>query len=608
MSKGKINVHTENIFPIIKKFLYSDHEIFLRELVSNAADASLKLKTLANSGEFKTELGDLSITVAVDKDARTITISDSGIGMNAEEIDKYINQIAFSGAEEFVEKYKDKMESQNIIGHFGLGFYSSFMVSSKVEIISRSWKSKDEADAVKWVCDGSPEFELGTASRKAIGTDIVLHINDDSLEYLEPTRISNLLDKYCKFLPVPVNFEGKKINNTSPAWVKKPSELTEEDYLNFYKELYPFAEPPLFHIHLNVDFPFNLSGILYFPKFNPNVEFQKNKILLFSNQVFVTDSVEGIVPDFLTLLHGVIDSPDIPLNVSRSYLQSDSNVKKISSHISKKVADKLEELFKEDRSSFESKWDDIGVFIKYGMLTDEKFYDRTFKFCLLKSESDKYFTINEYEDLVSPNQTNKDGKIVFLYAADQQEYFQQIESCKNLGYDALILSGPLESHFINQIESKNDKIIFARVDSNTPEKLIEKEKDLDSKLSDDEKKVIDTTIEAVKSDQEFKIEYISLPANSAPLTISRPEFMRRFKEMSASSGNPMMGSMPDPLTLSVNTNHPLIIKAISEPEDVKRQERVKHALDLALLSQNMLKGKELSEFIKRSLVIAEHEL
>ncbi len=421
MSTGKINVQTENIFPIIKKFLYSDHEIFLRELVSNAVDASQKIKTLSSAGEFKGEIGELQVTVAIDKEAKTLTISDMGVGMTAEEIDRYINQIAFSGAEEFVNKYKDKMDSNAIIGHFGLGFYSAFMVALKVEIVTRSFRESDETKAVRWECDGSPEFTLSDTTRSDRGTDIILHINEDSLEFLETERIATLLDKYCKFLPVAIQFEGKTINNTKPAWVKKPADLKEEDYLAFYKELYPYSEDPLFHIHLNVDYPFNLTGILYFPKLKKNIEVQKNKIQLYSNQVFVTDSVEGIVPDFLMLLHGVIDSPDIPLNVSRSYLQSDSNVKKISSHITKKVADRLEEIYKENRSDFEAKWDDIGVFIKYGMLSDDKFYDRAQKFCLLKTTENKFFTLDEYREKTAPLQTDKNNKVVYLYASNIDE-------------------------------------------------------------------------------------------------------------------------------------------------------------------------------------------
>jgi molecular chaperone HtpG len=609
MSKGKINVHTENIFPIIKKFLYSDHEIFLRELVSNAVDATLKLKTLANTGEFKGETGDTTIDVRLDKNAKTITFSDRGVGMTADEVDKYINQIAFSGAEEFVARYKDKMDSQNIIGHFGLGFYSSFMVASKVEIVTRSWKEEDPAKAVRWECDGSPEFELGDASRSERGTDIILHINEESLEFLESPRISTLLDKYCKFLPVEIRFEDKTINNTKPAWVKKPSDLKDDDYKSFYKELYPFSDDPLFHIHLNVDYPFNLTGILYFPKFNPNMELQKNKIRLYSNQVFVTDAVEGIVPDFLTLLHGVIDSPDIPLNVSRSYLQSDSNVKKISSHITKKVADRLEEIFKENRNEFEEKWDDISVFIKYGMLSDEKFHDRAEKFCLLKSESGKYFTIEEYKKLIEPTQTNKDKKTVCLYASDKESQFQFIETAKNEGYDVLIMNDPLDSHFVNMIESRNDALTFARVDSDVISKLIEKEGVEEPEISEENKKLLTGMIEQITGEDKDKYELhfqAGAPGN-LPVSITRPEFMRRMKEMSAAGGGMFGGQMPEKFTVSVNTNHPLIQSLILSADSPGAGEKLKYSFDLALLSQNMLKGQELSSFIQKSISLAQEK-
>jgi len=607
MSKGTINVQTENIFPIIKKFLYSDHEIFLRELVSNAVDATLKLKTLSNSSEFKGEVGETTININIDKDAKTITISDAGIGMNAEEIDKYINQIAFSGAEEFVTKYKDKMDAQKIIGHFGLGFYSSFMVSKSVEILSRSWKSTDPKEGVKWECDGSPEFTIEPTEKKSRGTDIILHINDDSTEFLEPARIQNLLDKYCKFLPVEIKFEDKVINNTKPAWVSKPSELKEEDYKSFYKELYPFSEDPLFHIHLNVDFPFNLSGILYFPKYNPNVEPQKNKIRLYCNQVFVTESVEGIVPDFLTLLHGVIDSPDIPLNVSRSYLQSDSNVKKIASHITKKVADRLEDIFKEDRDEFEKKWDDISVFIKYGMLSDDKFYERASKFCLFKNASGKYFTIEEYRKLIENEQTDKNKKIVHLYAINKEENYHYIESAINKGYDVLIFDGPLDSHFVNLMESKNEDISFARVDSNVVDKLIEKESDKIEEIAEEKKKQLTEIIESITGKDSYDYQYQGLSEKDLPITITRPEFLRRMKEMSATGGNPFGGQMPEKMVLAVNTNHDLIQQTLAETDEKKRKEKMKYSVDLALLSQNMLKGENLSAFIKKSILMASHD-
>ncbi|HEX5003368.1 MAG TPA: molecular chaperone HtpG, partial [Bacteroidia bacterium] len=475
MSTGKINVQTENIFPIIKKFLYSDHEIFLRELVSNAVDAIQKARTLASAGELKGELGELFVDIKIDKENKKLIISDAGIGMTADEIEKYITQIAFSGAEEFVAKYKDKMDAQNIIGHFGLGFYSAFMVASKVEIITRSYTETREGKAVHWICDGSPEYTIEEGVRQERGTDIVLHIASDSEEFLESPRIAALLNKYCKFLPAEIRFEEKTISNPKPAWTKKPGELTPEDYNAFYKELYPFSEDPLFHIHLNVDYPFNLTGILYFPKLKRNIEVQKNKIQLYCNQVFVTDSVEGIVPDFLTLLHGVIDSPDIPLNVSRSYLQCDANVKKISSHITKKVADRLEELFKDNRTDFESKWDDISVFIKYGMLSDDKFYDRAKSFCLLKNTSGTYFTPDEYRNHVQALQTDKNNKVVFLYASHAEEQHSFVKGAEDRNYDVLLLEGPLDAHFINMLESKLTDNSFVRVDSDTIDKLIAKD-------------------------------------------------------------------------------------------------------------------------------------
>ena len=524
-------------------------------------------------------------------------------------MDKYINQIAFSGAEEFVERYKEKMDSQNIIGHFGLGFYSAFMVSSKVEIVTRSWKEDDPAKAVRWECDGSPEFEITETSRDERGTDVILHVNDDSVEFLESARISNLLDKYCKFLPVDIRFDGKTINNTSPAWVKKPTDLKDEDYISFYKELYPFSEDPLFHIHLNVDYPFNLTGILYFPKFNPNMELQKNKIRLYSNQVFVTDAVEGIVPDFLTLLHGVIDSPDIPLNVSRSYLQSDSNVKKISSHITKKVADRLEEIFKESRGEFEEKWDDISVFIKYGMLSDEKFHDRAEKFCLLKNESGKYFTFEEYKKLVEPAQTNKDKKVVYLYASDKDAQYQFIETAKNEGYDVLIMNDPLDSHFVNMIESRNDSITFARVDSDVISRLIEKETSDEPEISEENKKALTGLMDQITGDDKdrYEIHFRAGAPASLPISITRPEFMRRMKEMSAAGGNPFGGQIPEKLSVSVNTNHPLIQSLMLSTDTQSAGDKLKYSFDLALLSQNMLKGEELSSFIQKSLSFAQEK-
>jgi molecular chaperone HtpG len=606
MTSGKINVHTENIFPIIKKFLYSDHEIFLRELVSNATDAAQKLKTLSSTGEMKGELGELQIKVSIDKDNKTLTISDNGIGMTAEEVEKYINQIAFSGAEEFLEKYKDKPEANAMIGHFGLGFYSSFMVSSKVEILTRSYR--EDAAAVRWECDGSPEFTLAPAERAERGTDIILHINDDSLEFLEEARIQTLLNKYCKFLPVPIDFGGKQVNNPHPAWTRKPAELTQDDYMAFYKELYPFSEEPLFYIHLNVDFPFNLTGILYFPKLKKNFEMQKNKIQLYSNQVFVTDSVEGIVPDFLTLLHGVLDSPDIPLNVSRSYLQADGNVKKISSHITKKVADKLEELFKNDRADFEKKWDDIKMFIQYGMLSDEKFAERAGKFNLFRNVSPQYFTLEEYTDHIKASQTDKDGNTVALYTSNEKEQHSFIEQAQNRGYDVLVMDSPLDAHLVNQLESKNEKTRFTRVDADTLDKLIAKDEPQVSKLSQEEQDKLKPLIEKQMDSLRFHVQMEALSEQDAPLLITRPEFMRRMKDMSmVGGGNEFMRDMPDSFNLVVNTNHPLFGKILQTENESKQISMIDQAKDLALLSQNLLKGEELTRFIKRSVALIEQE-
>jgi len=600
MSTGKINVQTENIFPIIKKFLYSDHEIFLRELVANAVDATQKLKALTSMGENKTELGDLFVEIKVDKEAKTITISDRGLGMTSEEVEKYINQIAFSGAEEFVNKYKDQADS-NLIGKFGLGFYSAFMVAANVELKTRSFKS-EATDAVLWTCDGSPEYKLETIEKADRGTEITLHIADDSVEFLETARIKTLLDKYCRFLPVEIRFEETKINNTEPAWTKRPSELTDEDYKNFYRELYPMAGDPLFYIHLNVDYPFNLTGILYFPKLKKNLEVQKNKIQLYCRQVFVTDSVEGIVPDFLTLLHGVIDSPDIPLNVSRSYLQSDTNVKKISSHILKKVADKLDELFKENRTDFEAKWDDIGVFIKYGMLSEEKFYDKAASFCLLKNTDEKYFTIEEYRQLISANQEDKNKKLIHLYtssAADQHSY---IDAAKNKGYDVLLMDQVIDSHFVNFLEYKQENIGYVRVDAATADQLIEKEVTTPSLLSEEQEKTIKELAEEVTNKEQFSVSLAPLSENDAPIMITRPEFMRRMKEMSATGGGyEFMGSMNEQYNLVLNANHPLMKKILASSEKSNQENMLKQAVDLAMLSQGLLKGEELTKFIRRSV-------
>lgn len=606
MQSGKINVNTENIFPIIKKFLYSDHEIFLRELVSNATDATQKLKTLASIGEMKGELGELRIDIKIDKETKTINISDRGIGMTGEEVEKYINQIAFSGAEEFVEKYKDTPDANAIIGHFGLGFYSSFMVATNVDIVTRSYKSDKPEDAVKWSCDGSPEFTLIPSTRDDRGTDIILHIAEDSLEFLEEMRIKTLLTKYCKFLPVAIYFQDEQINQTEPAWTKKPVDLKDEDYDTFYKDLYPYSESPLFHIHLNVDYPFNLTGILYFPKLKKNFEVQKNKIQLYSNQVFVTDSVEGIVPDFLTLLHGVLDSPDIPLNVSRSYLQSDSNVKKISSHITKKVADKLEDIFKNDRADFEKKWDDIRVFIQYGMLSDDKFQERALKFNLFKNTLGEYYTHNEYFEKIKAAQTDKDEQTVVLYSSNVEEQHSFVEAAKERGYDVLIMDSVLDAHIVNMLESKLEKTKFVRVDADTIDKLIKKDEEQPSKLNEEEKERLKPMIEKFVSDTKFSVQLESLSEKDAPVIVTRPEFMRRMKDMSlAGGGNDFMREMPDSFNLIVNTNHPLIGKVLQLEDESKQGELVRQATDLALLSQNLLKGEALTRFVKRSVELID---
>ncbi len=600
MTTGKINVQTENIFPIIKKFLYSDHEIFLRELVANAVDATGKIKTLTSIGENKTELGELSVEVIIDKDNKTLTIRDRGLGMTAEEVEKYINQIAFSGAEEFVNKYKDQTEG-NLIGKFGLGFYSGFMVSDKVEIYSRSFKAQ-ENEAIRWTCDGSPDYTMTSDTKADRGTDIILHINEDSLEFLEEARIKTMLDKYCSFLPTAIKFKDEQINNPTPAWIKKPSELIHEDYLAFYKELYPMAEDPLFYIHLNVDFPFNLTGILYFPKLKKNLEVQKNKIQLYCRQVFVTDSVEGIVPEFLTLLHGVIDSPDIPLNVSRSYLQSDSNVKKISNHILKKVSDKLEELFKENRTDFEAKWDDIGVFIKYGMLSEEKFYDRAKSFCLLKNTDAKYFTFDEYKSAVEPNQTDKDNKLVYTYTSNLEEQYAFVEAAKNKGYDVLQMDGVIDSHFVNFLEYKLENTSFVRVDADTADNLIKKEDKRPILISEEEQNAIKELTEKAVEKEKYFVQLEGLSESDAPALITRPEFMRRMKEMAATGGGyEFMSGMGEQFNLIMNANHPLMKKVLNASSDEEKQKMIRQAVDLAMLSQGLLKGEALSGFIRRSV-------
>ncbi|MEE4198132.1 MAG: molecular chaperone HtpG [Bacteroidales bacterium] len=678
MQKGKIGVTTENIFPIIKKFLYSDHEIFLRELISNAVDATQKMKKLASLGEYKNELGDLTIRVSLDSKKKILTVSDRGIGMTAEEIDKYINQIALSSAEEFINKFKDQT---TIIGKFGLGFYSSFMVAKKVEIVTRSYQ--DNATAVKWSCDGSPEYKIEEVDKEDRGTDIILHIDEDSKEFAEENQVNNLLNKYCRFLPVEIAFgkekewkDGKEvetdkdniINDTNPLWTQMPADLKDDDYKKFYQKLYPMNEDPLFHIHLNVDYPFNLTGILYFPKIKNNIEIQKNKIQLYANQVFVTDSVEGIVPEFLTLLHGVLDSPDIPLNVSRSYLQSDASVKKISNHITKKVADRLEEIFKNDREQFEKKWDDLKVFIEYGMLTEEKFYEKAQKYVLFKNTEGKYFTLDEYKKLIKDNQTDKDKNLIYLYATDKDKQYTFIENAKDKGYDVLIMDGQLDTHFINHIEQKLDSARFLRVDSDIIDKLIKKEEVEESKLSAEEKNQLSRLFESqLPQNATFTVTFENLKETDDPIVITQSEYMRRMKDMAAMGGGGMnfYGELPDSYNVVVNSNHRLVEKIreqkekkvgpkieklleelkpveeeksklekaaegkkdeeinqadkdklsdvekkIEELQKKKKELLVKHAkenkyvkqlVDLALLANNMLKGEELTKFVKRSV-------
>ena len=625
--KGTISIHTENIFPIIKKFLYSDHEIFLRELVSNAVDATQKLKRLSSLGELKQEIGDTTIEVSFDKEKKTITIEDRGIGMTAEEIKKYINQIAFSGAAEFVEKFKDKEDVQDIIGKFGLGFYSSFMVAKQVELISLS--HTEGAEPARWICDGSTEFEITKADKKERGTTVILHIADDSEEFLDEWKLKGILDKYCKFLPVPIKFgtteesveDGKDkddkpkyktvtkdrfINETEPLRTKSPSELKDEDYLNFYKELYPMTEDPLFWIHLNVDYPFNLTGILYFPKVKNDFEVQKNKIQLYSRQVFITDEVKDVVPEFLMLLHGVIDSPDIPLNVSRSYLQSDGNVKKINSHITKKVADKLSELFKKDRTAYEGKWDDIGIFVKYGMLSEEKFYEKAKDFALFKNVDNKCFTFSEYEELVKGNQTDKDENKIYLYTSDAGKQDTYIQSAKNKGYDVLLMDGPLDSHFVNFLEQKLEKSQLKRVDADTVDKLVDKDEKIESVLTKEQEEKVKTIFEEAISNPSMTIAVDSLSPDEMPVTITMSEFMRRMKDMSKMGGGQyaMMGNMPDQFNLTINGNHPVVDKILRSKKAEKKAQLAKQAYDLAMLSQNMLTGADLTNFIKRSVSLA----
>ncbi|MES2557384.1 MAG: molecular chaperone HtpG [Bacteroidota bacterium] len=626
MKTGQIHVSTENIFPIIKKFLYSDHEIFLRELVSNAVDASQKLKVLSSQGEYKGELGDLKVEVLLDKEAKTLTIRDNGIGMTAEEIDKYINQIAFSGAEEFVKQYEGKEGAESIIGHFGLGFYSAFMVAEKVQI--RTLSRHDGAQAVQWESNGSPEYTIEDIEKETRGTDIVLFINEESVEFLEKSRIQGILDKYCKFLPVPVFFgmkteyinspegeqdeDGKvkrvsvdvpnQVNNPAPAWTKAPVDLTDEDYNSFYRELYPMSfEDPLFHIHLNVDYPFNLTGILYFPRIKENVEVQRNKINLYSNQVFITDSVAEIVPEFLTLLHGVLDSPDIPLNVSRSYLQSDGNVKKISAHITKKVADKLADMFKKDRADFESKWDDLKIFVEYGMLSDDKFAEKAKSFALIKNSEGKYFTIEEFKDHIAPLQTDKNNKIVALYTHSVEEHFSFVKQAKDRGYQVAIIDGPLAPHWISKVEQSFEDFSFLRVDADTLDQLIQKEGELPSKLTEEQEATLKPLFETAVDARKFKIEFKSMSETDAPIIVTQPEFIRRMMEQQKMGGGGFFGAFPESYSMVVNANHSKVGMLLETADAEEQQTKVKQLTDLALLSQGMLKGEELSNFIERSI-------
>jgi len=615
MKKGNISVQTENIFPIIKQFLYSDQEIFLRELISNAVDATSKIKTLASKGETTGELGDLTIEIKLDTDAKTLTISDKGIGMSEEEVQKYLNQVAFSSAQEFLEKYK---EESSIIGHFGLGFYSAFMVSEKVEVITKTYK---DGKAIKWTCKGDPEYTIEDADKTSRGTDIVLHIGEDSTEFLEKSRIQGLLDKYCKFLPVEIKFgtktetiyegEGEEkeakqieteniVNNPNPLWKKKPNELTDEDYKAFYNELHPHSAPPLFWIHLNIDYPFNLTGVLYFPKLTNNIEVQKNKIQLYSNQVYVTDNVGEIVPEFLTLLHGVIDSPDIPLNVSRSYLQSDKSVKQITSYITKKVASKLEEMFKQDRENFEQKWENMGVFVKYGMLSEEKFYEKAEKYALLKNVNDQHFTIEEYQEKIKPTQTDKNERLVILYTNNPaMELDNYTTAAQGAGYDVLKFDQPLDNHFIQKLETSLEGVTFTRVDSNTLDKLVDKDEKRESVLNEKQQEKVKTVFMEQVTDMGASVSLEALSPDEQPVIITKPEFMRRMREMSAMQGMDM-GAMPDSYNVVVNTNHPLIAERLLNAKK-KQPDLAKHLYNLARLNQGMLQGTELADFINKSI-------
>jgi len=598
-SKGTLSINTDNIFPIIKKFLYSDHEIFLRELVANAVDACQKLKNLSSLGEYTGELGELKVQITASKDAKTITITDNGIGMTAEEIDKYINQIAFSGANEFVQKYQDKIaDARNqIIGNFGLGFYSSFMVAKKVEIITKSYQ---DAPAARWVCEGNTEFVIEPAEKLQRGTSVILHIAEDSEEFLDKFRLREILNKYARFLPIPIELEGEKINETAPLWTRNPQDLKDEDYLKFYKELYPFAEDPLFWIHLNVDYPFNLTGILYFPKIKSNIEIQKNKIQLYSRQVFITDEVKDIVPEFLMLLHGVIDSPDIPLNVSRSYLQADSNVKKINTHITKKVADKLNELFRDDRTAFENKWESIGLFVKYGMLTDEKFYEKAEKFCLVKNTKGKFFTLNEYKDLIKPNQTDKNGNVVWLYTNDAQKQHTYIDSARKRSYDVLIFDGILDNAFGEMLERKMEKTFVRRVDAEVIDKLIPKDFELKSVLSKDEEEKVKQIFKKIINNDKISIEVSALSPDELPVLVTLPEYIRRMQEMSKMQGW-AWALNENTFNVTINGNHSLIQKLLATTDSTEQEELARYLYDLAQLSQGVLAGSALSNFIGRSV-------
>jgi molecular chaperone HtpG len=621
--KGTISIHTENIFPIIKKFLYSDNEIFLRELVANAVDATQKIKRLSSLGEYKGDLGDLKVSVSFDEKKKTITISDNGLGMTGEEIKKYINQIAFSGATEFVEKFKDAKDANEIIGKFGLGFYSAFMVADQVEIQTLSFQ--DGAEPARWICDGSTEFEISTGTRSTRGSDIILHVNKESKEFLNKAKLGDILDKYCKFLPVPIHFgtkseqqedgtdeEGKPkyksvavdniINNTSPIWTKSPSELKDEDYLAFYKELYPFSEDPLFWIHLNVDYPFNLTGVLYFPKVKNEFEIQRNKIKLFSRQVFITDEVKDVVPEFLMLLHGVIDSPDIPLNVSRSFLQADSAVKKINSYITKKVADKLASLFKNDRKAYEEKWSDIGLFVKYGMISEEKFYDKGKDFVLLTNTKNEFFTLEEYKEKVKSIQTDKDDALVYLYATDADKQDTFIQSANKKGYDVLVMNSPIDTHFISQLEQKLEKTSLKRVDADVADKIISKEDTTVHVLNDEEKVKVKSIFEKAIIKPNMRIEVESLNPDELPVIVTMDEFMRRMKDMSKMGGGMgFYGNLPDNYNVAINGNHKLIGKILQSSDEAEQLQLAKQAFDLALLSQGMLTGAELTEFVNRSV-------